>query len=192
MQFMTKKTSLDKISIGYNNIFISNTKFLVLVITNSLSWKLHVTHLTPELCKTCYVLRCIRPFVSQDTLKSVAYSYFHSLISYGIIFWCNFSNSLHTFQLQQRAVRIITGSRPRDSCRGLFRKLRILPLQSQYILCFLLFVVNNKSLFHVNSEIHGFNTRKILTFICLRLTCYCIIKRLTILALKFLIVSPPT
>jgi len=130
--------------------------------------------------------------VSQDTSESVAFSYFHSLISYGIIFWGNSSNSLHILRLQQRAVRIITGSRPRDSCRGLFRKLRILPLQSQYIFCFLLLIVNNKSLFHVNSEIYGFNNRKILTFISLRLTYHCIIKGLTILALKFLIVSPPT
>ena len=40
MQFMTKKTSVDEIPIGYNNIFISNTsniKFLGLFITNSLS-----------------------------------------------------------------------------------------------------------------------------------------------------------
>jgi len=46
-------------------------KFLGLVITNSLSWKDHLTQLTPRVCKACYVLRCIRPFMSQNTLKSV-------------------------------------------------------------------------------------------------------------------------
>ena len=64
-----------------------NTKFFGLVITNSLSWKDHITQLTPKLSKACYVLRCIRPFMSQDVLKSIYYSYFHSLITYGIIFW---------------------------------------------------------------------------------------------------------
>ena len=137
-----------------------NAKFLGLVIANSLSRKDHIIQLTSELCKACYVLRCIRLFVSWDTLKSVYYSYFHPLISYGIIFWGNSSNSLHVFLFQKRAVRIITGLRPRDSCRGLFKKLRILPLQSQLILSLSLFVVNNKNLFHVNSEIHGFNTRQ--------------------------------
>ena len=154
---------MDEISIGYNNIFISNTlntKFFILVITNSQSWKVHITHLTTKLCNACYVLRCIRPFMSQDTLKSVYYSYFHSLISYGIIFWGNSSNSLHVIRLQKRAVRIITWSRPRDSCRGLFKILRILYLQSQYIHSSSLFIVNNKNLFHVNSEMHGFNTRQ--------------------------------
>jgi len=81
-----QNTSVDEISIGYNNMFIantSNTKFLGLVITNSLSGKDHITELTPKLCKTCYVLTCTRPLISQDTLKSVYYSYFHSLLVTG-------------------------------------------------------------------------------------------------------------
>jgi len=98
--------------------------------------------------------------MTQNTLKSVYYPYFHSLISYRIIYWGNSSNNLHVFRLQKKAIRIITGSRPTDSCRGLFKKLRILPLQTQYILSLLLFVVNNKNLFHINSEVHNFNTRQ--------------------------------
>jgi len=161
----------------------SNTKFLGLVITNSLSWKDHITQLTPKLCKTWYVLTCIRPFMSQDTMKSVYYSYFHSPVSYGIIFWCNSSNSLHVFQLQNWAIRIITGSRPGDSCRGLFKKLRILPLQFQHILSLLLFTVNYKNIFQKYTFlIPG----KILAFISLRLTYHCIRKGLTIMTLKFL------
>jgi len=61
-------------------------EFLRLAITNSLPWKDHIIQLTPKLCKACYVLTCIRPFMSQDTPKSVYYSYFHSPVSYGIIF----------------------------------------------------------------------------------------------------------
>ena len=72
--------------------------------------------------------------MSQDALKSVYHSYFNSLISYGINFWGNSSYSPHIFLLQKKVVRIIKGSRPRDSCRELFKHLRILPLQSQYIL----------------------------------------------------------
>jgi len=112
IQFRTKNTSVNEISIGYNNTCILNTsytKFLGLVITNSLSWKDHVTQLIPKLGKACYVLRCIRPFMSQGALKSVYYSYFHFLITYGIIFLGNSSYSSHIFRLQKKAVRIITG-----------------------------------------------------------------------------------
>ena len=127
-----KNTHINKMSISYNNTFIlnaSNTKFLGLVIANSLCWNNYITQLIPRLSIACYVLRSIRPFMSQDALKTVYHSYLHSLISYGIIFWGNSSYSPHIVRLQKKAVRNITGSRPRDSFRELFKWLRIRPVQ---------------------------------------------------------------
>jgi hypothetical protein len=46
----------------------------------------------------------------------------------------------------------------RDSCREYFKRLKILPLQSQY-LSLLLFVAENIDYFRLNSEIHGVNTK---------------------------------
>jgi len=40
----------------------------------------------------------------------------------------------------------------------LFKKLQILPLKSQYLLSLLIFVVNNRDKFLINSEIHNINT----------------------------------
>jgi len=60
---------------------------------------------------------------------------------------------------KKRIIRIIVGIRDRDSCGEHFKKLKILPLQSQYILSLLLFVVDNGDYFKVNSEIHNINTR---------------------------------
>jgi hypothetical protein len=137
-----------------------NTKFLGLVTAPSLCWKDHVTQLIPKLSKAYYVLRCIRLFTSQDALTSVYHSYFHSLINYRIILWGNSSYSSHIFRFQKKAIRIIMGSRPRDSCRELFKHLSILPLQSQYILSLLIFVVDNKNPFYVNSEIQSVNIRQ--------------------------------
>lgn len=53
------------------------------------------------------------------------------------------------------------GHRSRDSCRDLFKKLNIVPLQLQYILSLLPFMINNKDHYKVNSEIHSTNTRQI-------------------------------
>ena len=63
------------------------------------------------------------------------------------------------FKLQKRVVRIITDIRRRYSCREQFKKLQILPLQSQYILSLLLFVINSSDMFEHNCEIHTVNTR---------------------------------
>ena len=116
-------------------------------------------HLLPKLCMACYSVRTIQPFMCQENLKSIYYPYFHSLMTYGTIFWDNSTHTIHVFRLQKRVIRIITDSRPRNSCKQLFKKLGILPLMLQYIFSLVLFIVNNKALFQTNSEIHSINTR---------------------------------
>jgi hypothetical protein len=49
--------------------------------------------------------------------------------------------------------------RDREPCREYFRKLKTLPLQSQYIYSPLLFMINNRQHFNINSDIHNINTR---------------------------------
>jgi hypothetical protein len=107
----------------------------------------------------CYALRSIKP-----VMRMVFYAYFHSIMSYGIIFWGNYTDSTKIFKMQQRAIRIIIGSKNRDSCRYLFKKFKILPFHSQYILSLLLFVVENKSMYNLNFNIHTINTRQKLSF----------------------------
>jgi hypothetical protein len=53
------------------------------------------------------------------------------------------------------SVRIMNNA----SCRELFKKLYVLPLQSQYIFSLLMFVVKNKDFFKTHSEVHNLNTR---------------------------------
>jgi hypothetical protein len=62
----------------------------------------------------------------------VYFSTFHSIISYGIIFWgsSNYSNII--FRTQKGIVRIITSSGKKDSCHNSLKPLCILPLQSPY------------------------------------------------------------
>jgi len=53
----------------------------------------------------------------------------------------------------------MSGAEPRASCRGLFRKLEILPVPCQYILSLMLFVVDNPNNFQTVLETHGLRTR---------------------------------
>jgi hypothetical protein len=89
MLFIIKSSSLTDSNVSYDNKQISSTsnlKFLGVVINNTLSWKNHVDVTAPKLSAACYAVRAIKPFISQDILKMIYYSYFHSVISYGIIF----------------------------------------------------------------------------------------------------------
>jgi hypothetical protein len=106
----------------------------------------------------CCALRFIKPYMSQEVLKMVYYAYFHSTMSYGIIFWGDSTDSEKIFKMQKTAIRIIIGSKNRDSCRDWFKNLKLLPFHSQYTFSLLLFVVDNKSMYNLNSCNHNINT----------------------------------
>lgn len=98
--------------------------------------------------------------MSASSIKLIYYAFFHSVMSYGIIFWGNSPHSSTIFRLQKKAIRIMEGCGNRVSCRNLFKKLHILPLTSQYLLSLLMFVVQNKNLFITNIENHNLETRQ--------------------------------
>jgi hypothetical protein len=104
-------------------------------------------------------MRVVQSFLSLDSLKLIYFSYFHSIMTH-LIFWGNTQHSNVIFKMQKRIIRVMVGIRNRDSCREYFQRLKILPLQSQYLLSLLLFVANNGDYFRLNSEIHSFNTKK--------------------------------
>jgi hypothetical protein len=162
MEFRPNYINNNEIQIKYNNKTIANTtelKFLGLILHNAMTWKSHIDMLTSKLSKACYIVRVIRPFLSLNSLKIIYHTYFHSVITYGLIFWGTLTHSSNIFKLQKRMIRILMEARPRDSCREFFKILNILPLASKYILSLALFMVTNKSLFRLNSDIHNFNTR---------------------------------
>ena len=159
---MTKKHNEIPIKIFASNSIVTNTnstKFLGLIIDNTLSWRDHVVELTSKLNKACYAIRTIKPYMSLNVLRMIYFSYVHSVISYGIIFWgsSRYSNSI--FKIQKRIIRTVTNTSRRESCHPLYKKLQILSLQSQYIFSTLIFVIKNRDLYLLNSEIHDTNTR---------------------------------
>ena len=103
-----------------------------------------------QVCQTYHV---------PNTLRTIYFSYFHSNLSYGIIFCGNSAYSSNIFKIQKRVIRIIMSARNRDSCHQLFKNLKMLPLKSQYISTLLLFFAKNRDLCELNSEIHNINTR---------------------------------
>lgn len=106
-----------------------------------------------------FAVRVIKPYMSQESLRVIYFPYFHSIMSYDIIFWGNSSISNNIFRLQKRLIRIITNIRSKDSCREQCKKLQMLPLQSQNVRSSLLFVINSSDMFEHNCEIHTISTR---------------------------------
>jgi len=131
-----------------------------MTIYNTLSWNNHTDSIMKKMSKACYIIRNAKTCMSVSALKMIYHAFFHSVMSYGIIFWGNLSYNTMIFKVQKKAIRIIEGCGNRVSCRNLFKKLQILPLVSQYMLFLLKFVVQNKNLFTTNNENHNLDARQ--------------------------------
>jgi hypothetical protein len=146
----------------YGNKHITNTsgtKFLGSNIDETLSWKYHTDHLVTKLSSACYAVRTVKDLMSQETLSMIYFCYEHSVITHGMIFWGSSPYSINIFRIEKHIIRIIMNAETRDSCRELFRNLKILSFYSQYIFSLSQFFVNSKYWYKSNQEIHSFNTR---------------------------------
>ena len=81
-------------------------------------------------------------------------------MTYGLLFWGLFSDSMKIFILKKKIIRTLMGCKSSDSCGKLFFNLEILPLLSQYILSLLLFIIKNMYQFMANSEIYHIDARQ--------------------------------
>jgi hypothetical protein len=154
--FINNKTCFN-LNIGYGNQTIGEietTKFLGLQSDSNLNWKTHIQYIIPELSSACFAMRTVTTIRKLETLKSVYFAYIHSIMSYGIIFCENSTDSKKVFYIQKKIVRIMVGTKMRASYRELFKKFNILPLASEYLLS-LSFVVDNIEKFQTNSDIHS-------------------------------------
>jgi hypothetical protein len=104
MKFCTTNKNCVNLSIGYVDKTIKEaetTKFLGLQIDNNLNWKTHIQYIIPKLSSACFAMRTITSLMKTGTLKLVCFSYFHSIMSYGIIFWENSTDSKKVFYIQK-------------------------------------------------------------------------------------------
>ena len=129
------------------------------MIDNTLSWKDHTDKIVPRLNQACYKIRAVKPFLLQDILKLKYYAYFHSVMTYGLLFWGNSSHSMVVFGLQKKIIRIMMGARSRE----FFKTLGILSFTAQYTYTITV-LINNQKYYMENSELYDTETTKTRTY----------------------------
>jgi hypothetical protein len=104
MHFWTK-TNYDInlcISYGINEVNSThNTKFLGLIIDNTVSWKNHIDNLLSKVSSAGYAIRFLKPFMSPNNFGFIYFSYVHSMITYAIMFWGISPHSKSVFKSQE-------------------------------------------------------------------------------------------
>ena len=141
MEFTMKNDYQVKIKVKHEHKNISNsteTKFLELIIDETLPWNQRIDQIATKLCSACYTLRNLKHIVSQSTLGTIYYAYIHSILSYSIIFWGRSSHVKKLIILQKKIVRIITNTGLKESYREAFKNMEIMTY-SQYIFLLILF-----------------------------------------------------
>jgi hypothetical protein len=120
LKFRTKNYYNVNLQIKYDQECITNAteiKLLGLTIDDTLFCKQHIEKIINKLCSACYAFRNIRHILPVDTVRVIYFAHVHPIISYGIIFWGNSYYANKVFIIQKKIIRIMTNTRPRDSCR---------------------------------------------------------------------------
>jgi len=91
----TRKCNNININITYSSksckplSITTNTKFLGIIIDDTMSWERHIFQIMSKLSSACFVMRSVKSVMSQDTLQMMDFSYIHPITTYGITFWGN-------------------------------------------------------------------------------------------------------
>jgi hypothetical protein len=122
-------------------------------------WTKHVVMVCSKLRGSQFVFYRLRRFLSLEMLLMCYRAYVESVLKYGIILWGASSRIAEAFRAQKSILRIMTVRRARDSCRGVFRKNRILTLTSLYILELGSYAFKNRESWKTEEDMHDHFTR---------------------------------
>jgi hypothetical protein len=105
MEFRTTKHYKPNLQIQHNQNYITNaseTKFLGLIIDDTLTCSQHILQLTKKMSSACYALRQVKHSLPTQTLKIIYSAHVHCIMSYGVIFWSTASGANKVFIMQKK------------------------------------------------------------------------------------------
>ncbi|MBF2463459.1 reverse transcriptase family protein, partial [Listeria welshimeri] len=133
---------------------VESTVFLGITVDSKLQWGPHIEKLANKLSSAVYAIKKIRKVTDVETARLVYFSYFHSIMSYGILLWGHAADINTIFVLQKRAIRAVYSLSPKESLREKFKEINILTVASQFILENVMYVHRNIDRFTKNCDIH--------------------------------------
>ena len=160
-----------KIKIDGKKIIPSTfVKYLGIYIDCHLNWSVHANILSTKLSRAIGMLSKIRHYVSADLLRTIYFSIFNSLITYGCQIWGQITNQhiCRLIRLQNKAIRVINFANFRDHSLPLYSASNILKITDTIKMQNFLFVYDDlygqlpnalSNTFVLSSNRHNYNTR---------------------------------
>jgi len=158
---------IDNVSVSQ----VKETKFLGVIINESLSWTSHVSTIQQKVTKNLGIIRHMRNIVPLCVLKMLYLTLIQPYFEYCNVVWSIHKSTSFAELLicQKKSIRVITNSKWNAHTQSLFYKTRILPLDKLndfHVACFMYRSVHSMlpkylcSMFVENAEIHSHNTKK--------------------------------
>jgi len=149
------KLFIDLCALDYS----SETKYLGMIIDESLSFKSHINYIGNKVSKSLGIMYRLSGGVSENILRNLYYAFIYPYLIYCNLVWGG-AAPVHVNRLlllQKKAVRTITGSEFLDHSEPLFIKTGILKMEQIYKYLCCLYYFDNPSKFSVGN--HSYFTR---------------------------------
>ena len=169
-----RKLAFDAINIKIDGVMIekvTSTKFLGVIINESLTWNEHIQTIKQKVSKSIGIIKRLQYKMPRSVLKILYTSMVAPYLEYCNIVWgidrSVVFNSL--FLLQKKIIRIITNSKWNSHSKPLFHQQTVLPLaciNDFQIACFMYRSVHNllpikfTEMFRHNLSVHSYGTRQ--------------------------------
>ena len=169
---MVKPVFSGSIVINNQNLIQENkTKFLGVIIDDTLAWGPHIQYIKGKISKGIGIICKAKNVLNQSTLVNLYYCFVYPYINYAIEIWGDtydvHINSIH--KLLKKTVRIISKSKARDHTKPIFKKLELLDVNKIHMfkVSLTMFKVFHKcvpsifaGLFTYNHSVHAHQTRQ--------------------------------
>ena len=146
---------------------VRNFNFLGVILNETLNWNSHIDTICRRISRHISVFHKLKHYLPVYILKTLYFSLGLSYCTYGIIVWGSNTNRL--YQLQKKAVHVITLNKYNAHTEPLFKSLELLKIQDIYVLTVLKFYYkhcHNQLPHHLQgftyqtcSSVHHYDTR---------------------------------
>ena len=143
--------------------YVSDIKFLGVILDGGLSFSEHISCLSSKLSKTVGIFHRIHSFVPENVLINLYYALFYPYLIYCIQIWGRAAD-VHlsrVFLLQKRVIRLITSQSMLAHTSPLFFRTNILKLFDIYKFHVAIHMYHLQSNNSINLADHTYNTRNI-------------------------------
>lgn len=162
MQFLNYSMKPINIFIKCDNEIVTECKeikFLGFTLDQNCNWKGHTNNVRKRINSFVYALRRLKREANETTVLTAYHGYVGSILRYGLLLWGNSVLVRKVFIAQKKCIRAICGVGPTESCKPLFKKLKLLTLTSMYIYEVGIFVKKHLYLFTTMTEYNKFTPR---------------------------------